>query len=139
MVSSTGSPTWAESFSRFAVSAKVGTSKHTTKNRPRTGGVPLPATKSPDRVVHLTVEERAAAGKGARVKAALEAHGEWAPEPDRPDPIALLEEQAKSRVPELVPIRHGRMEASPFSFYRGAAYILAADLGPGPTSGLHVQ
>ncbi len=99
----------------------------------------MPATKSADRVVHLTVEERGAAGKGARTKAPLEVHGDWAPEPDRPDPIALLEEQATSRVEELVPIRHGRMAASPFAFYRGAAYILAADLGPGPTSGLQVQ
>ena len=99
----------------------------------------MPATKSADRVVHLTAEERAAAGKGARAKAPLDVHGDWAPEPDRSDPIALLEEQATSRVKELVPIRHGRMAASPFAFYRGAAYILAADLGPGPTSGLHVQ
>jgi uncharacterized protein (DUF2252 family) len=99
----------------------------------------VPATKTADRVVHLTVEERAAAGKAARLKAPLEVHGEWVPAPDRPDPLALLEEQAKSRVEELVPIRYGRMAASPFAFYRGAAYVLAADLGPTPRTGLQVQ
>jgi len=92
-----------------------------------------------DKIVHLTPEERAARGKAARAKAPLEVHGEWAPAADRPDPLALLEEQATSRVPELVPIRHGRMAASPFAFFRGAAYVLAADLGPTPRTGLHVQ
>ncbi|HSS10479.1 MAG TPA: DUF2252 domain-containing protein [Acidimicrobiales bacterium] len=99
----------------------------------------MPTTKTADRVVHLTAEERAAEGKAARAKAPLEGHGEWAPAADRPDPLALLEEQAQSRVPELVPIRHGRMAASPFAFFRGAAYVLAADLGPTPRSGLDVQ
>jgi uncharacterized protein (DUF2252 family) len=65
--------------------------------------------------------------------------GTWEPRPDRPDPVELLEEQAQTRVPELVPIRYGRMLTSPFAFYRGAAYIMASDLSDAPRSGLHVQ
>jgi uncharacterized protein (DUF2252 family) len=92
-----------------------------------------------DKVVHLTTKERAAAGKAVRAKVSLASHGDWAPAADRPDPISLLEEQATSRVPELVPIRHGRMAASAFAFYRGAAYPFAADLGPTPRTDLKVQ
>ena len=66
-------------------------------------------------------------------------HGEWEPAPDRPDPVDLLEEQAASRVPDLVPIRYGRMLVSPFTFFRGAAYPMAADLAAAPRTGLHVQ
>jgi uncharacterized protein (DUF2252 family) len=66
-------------------------------------------------------------------------HGRWEPASDRPDPVALLEEQAASRVPELVPIRYGRMLVSPFTFYRGAALIMAADLAETPESGITVQ
>ncbi len=65
--------------------------------------------------------------------------GDWEPSAGRPDPIALLEEQAQTRVPELVPIRYGRMLVSPFAFYRGGAYIMAADLAAAPNSGLRVQ
>jgi hypothetical protein len=64
---------------------------------------------------HLTADERVARGTAARAKAPRSAHGQWAPAPDRPDPIALLEEQAESRVAELVPIRYGRMLVSPFT------------------------
>jgi uncharacterized protein (DUF2252 family) len=67
------------------------------------------------------------------------AHGEWQPSPDRPDPVDLLEQQAASRVPELVPVRYGRMLVSPFAFFRGAAYPMAADLAAAPRSGLQVQ
>jgi uncharacterized protein (DUF2252 family) len=88
---------------------------------------------------HLTVDERLARGRDARKQAPRSSHGRWEPAPDRPDPIALLEEQAESRVPELVPIRYGRMLASPFTFYRGAALIMAADLAETPTSGVTVQ
>jgi uncharacterized protein (DUF2252 family) len=77
-------------------------------------------------------------GKDARAQAPLESHAEFTPDPAR-DPVALLLEQAKSRVPELVPIRHGRMLVSPFTFYRGAALPMAADLCTTPTSGLRVQ
>ncbi len=87
----------------------------------------------------MSVSERAAAGKAARSRAPRSSHGEWAPGPDREDPIAILEEQARTRAPELVPIRHGRMATSPFAFFRGAAALMAADLAPTPTSGLRVQ
>ena len=66
-------------------------------------------------------------------------HGEWEPASDRRDPVELLEEQAASRVPELVPIRYGRMLVSPFTFFRGAAYPMAADLAGAPRTGLEVQ
>ncbi|HUD18400.1 MAG TPA: DUF2252 family protein, partial [Acidimicrobiales bacterium] len=73
-------------------------------------------------------EARAARGKQARHTAPRSSHGRWEPATGRPDPVALLEEQAASRVPELVPIRYGRMTVSPFTFFRGAALIMAADL-----------
>ena len=78
------------------------------------------ASDTPGIVTHLTAAERAARGKAARNRASLASHGEWSAAPDRPDPVALLEEQAATRVPELVPIRYGRMLASPFAFFRGA-------------------
>jgi uncharacterized protein (DUF2252 family) len=83
-------------------------------------------------------EQRAASGKAARARAPLEAHADFRPAPSR-DPVALLLSQAKTRVPELVPIRHGRMLVSPFTFYRGAALLMAADLHSTPTSGLRTQ
>ena len=86
----------------------------------------------------LTPADRAALGKDARDLAPLESHAEFTPDKSR-DPIGLLLEQAKSRVPELVPIRHGRMLVSPFTYYRGAALPMAADLATTPTSGLRVQ
>jgi len=88
---------------------------------------------------HLTPEERAARGKSARAEVPLESHAEFDPAPDRPDPIALLEEQGASRVPNLVPVRYGRMMTSPFSYYRGAALPMAADLATTPVTGLAVQ
>ncbi len=88
---------------------------------------------------HLTVPERVARGRDARRQAARTSHGQWQPAPDRPDPIALLEEQAATRVPDLVPIRYGRMLVSPFTFYRGAALIMAADLAATPVTGITVQ
>jgi len=90
-------------------------------------------------VVHLTPPERAARGKAARVEVPRSSHAGWDAPPGRPDPVELLEEQAKSRVQELVPIRYGRMLASPFAFYRGAAYLMASDLASTPRSGLIVQ
>lgn len=91
------------------------------------------------RVPHPTADERAARGKATRSEAARSSHGRWVPADDRPDPVALLEQQAGSRVPELVPIRYGRMLVSPFTFYRGAALIMAADLAVTARSGLSVQ
>ena len=108
-----------------------------SQTRPR---APRRASRpAPKRVPHPTPAERAAKGKAARAAAPRSAHGEWAPARDRRDPVELLEEQAASRVPELVPIRYGRMLVSPFTFYRGAAYPMAADLAGVPRTGLHVQ
>ena len=113
-----------------------------TKTDPK-GVVPGATTSSaahthPRKVAHLSPEERKARGKAARNEVPLERHADFAREA-RPDPIDLLEEQAKTRVPELVPIRYGRMGVSPFTFYRGAALIMASDLAGTPNSGLHAQ
>jgi uncharacterized protein (DUF2252 family) len=86
----------------------------------------------------LSHADREARGKDARAVAPLESHAEFRPEGSR-DPVGLLLGQAGSRVPELVPIRHGRMLVSPFTFYRGAALPMAADLADTPASGLRVQ
>jgi uncharacterized protein (DUF2252 family) len=88
---------------------------------------------------HLGVEERIARGKAARDEVPRSSHAAWEPSVDRPDPVALLEHQAGGRLPELVPIRHGRMLTSPFTFFRGTALIMASDLAPTPRSGIHVQ
>src|SRR6478609_4040454 len=86
-----------------------------------------------------TPAERAACGKAARAEVRRSTHADWEPAQDRPDPVELLEEQAQTRVPELVPIRYGRMLLSPLAFFRGAAAIMAADLAPAPRTGLAVQ
>jgi uncharacterized protein (DUF2252 family) len=85
------------------------------------------------------IEERLAEGRGERESVPLEAHGEWAAPGDRPDSVGILEEQNATRVPELVPIRHGRMIVSPFTFYRGGAAIMAWDLSRTATTGLRAQ
>jgi uncharacterized protein (DUF2252 family) len=98
--------------------------------------------KEPERngkVPHLSLRERAARGKAERANVPRNLHGEWSAPPGRGDPVELLEEQAASRVPELVPIRYGRMLVSPFTFYRGAAKLMAADLGGAQSTGLRVQ
>ena len=87
----------------------------------------------------LTPAERAARGKAARAEVPRRSHAVFDPPPDRPDPLALLDEQAESRVPELVPVRYGRMMVSPFTYYRGAALPMASDLAATPVSGLAVQ
>jgi uncharacterized protein (DUF2252 family) len=83
--------------------------------------------------------ERAARGKEARARVPRDSHGVFDPPSDRTDPIGLLEEQAQMRVPELVPLRWGRMMVSPFTYYRGAALPMASDLATTPVSGLAVQ
>ena len=83
--------------------------------------------------------DRAARGKDARAKVPRSSHAVYEPSPTRADPVDLLEQQAKTRVPGLVPIRYGRMSVSPFTFYRGAAIIMAHDLAPTPRSGFKVQ
>jgi hypothetical protein len=87
----------------------------------------------------LTPAERAERGKEARAAVPRDSHAVFDPGPARPDPIGLLEEQAKARVPDLVPVRWGRMMVSPFTFYRGAALPMAIDLATTPVSGLAVQ
>ncbi|MGO9956909.1 MAG: DUF2252 domain-containing protein [Solirubrobacteraceae bacterium] len=104
-----------------------------------TGG-PEEAAASPGTVVpHLSVAERVARGKAARAEVPRASHAVFTPSPERPDPLEVLERQAATRVPELVPIRYGRMLVSPFTFYRGAAMIMAGDLAATPRSGLIVQ
>jgi Uncharacterized protein conserved in bacteria (DUF2252) len=103
------------------------------KSSSGTGATPVP------KVDHFTPDERAARGKAARAEVPRTSHAEWEPPPHRPDPVELLEEQAQTRVPELVPIRYGRMLVSPFTFYRGAAYLMASDLAGGPRTGLQAQ
>jgi uncharacterized protein (DUF2252 family) len=91
------------------------------------------------KVAHPSLEERRATGRGTRDRVPPSSHSGWQPAADRPDPVALLEEQNTTREPDLVPVRHGRMMVSPFTFYRGAAKIMAADLKDTPVAGLVVQ
>jgi uncharacterized protein (DUF2252 family) len=100
---------------------------------------PEPGFASAWRRQRLTAEDRVARGRAARRDAPRSGHGRWQPAPERPDPVALLEQQAQARVQELVPIRYGRMLVSPFTFFRGAASIMAADLAGTPRSGVTVQ
>jgi uncharacterized protein (DUF2252 family) len=97
------------------------------------------ASQQAVKVEHFNVAERAARGKAARAEIPRRVHAEWEPTSLRRDPVDLLEEQAQTRVPELVPIRYGRMLVSPFTFYRGAAYLMAADLASMARTGLHAQ
>jgi hypothetical protein len=101
----------------------------------KTGTEPMAVT----RVAHPSVEERRARGTEARSRTPPSGHTGWGPATDRPDPVGLLDEQNLTREPDLVPVRHGRMLVSPFTFYRGAAKIMAADLAGTPTAGLEVQ
>ncbi|WP_329120870.1 DUF2252 domain-containing protein [Streptomyces sp. NBC_01353] len=101
--------------------------------------MPQNATTALRAAAHATPEERAALGKEARRRSPRSGHAEYKPSPDRPDPMAILEAQSATRVPELVPIRYGRMTESPFRFYRGAAAIMASDLAGSPRSGLTAQ
>ena len=86
-----------------------------------------------------TRAERYAAGKALRNEAPRSSHAEWAPDPERPDPISILEEANKTRLQNLVPIRFGRMSLSAFTFYRGTADIMAYDLAKTPVSGIQAQ
>ncbi|HEX3333521.1 MAG TPA: DUF2252 domain-containing protein [Acidimicrobiales bacterium] len=101
--------------------------------------VRLADVEVPHVVPHLTEAESKARGKQCRDKAPRASHAVFEAGTDRPDPVALLESQAPSRVPELVPIRYGRMLVSPFTFYRGAALIMASDLSTTTRSGLNAQ
>src|SRR6476646_6483554 len=99
----------------------------------------MTATTGGATVVNLDVEQRARTGRAARSSVPRSAHAAWVPGPDRADPTALLTAQETTRVADLVPLRHERMLASPFTFYRGAAVIMAADLAASPNTGLRVQ
>jgi uncharacterized protein (DUF2252 family) len=91
------------------------------------------------RVPHPSIDERTAKGLEALTRTPASDHRRWRPAVDRPDPIALLEQQNRTREPDLVPVRNGRMMVSPFTFFRGAATIMAADLGFSPTARLEAQ
>ena len=91
------------------------------------------------KIAHPSIDDRKAKGLEARDRAAPSSHTKWRPAADRPDPVALLEEQDTTREQDLVPVRHGRMMVSPFTFYRGAAKIMAADLKDTPVAGLDAQ
>ncbi|WP_328428008.1 DUF2252 domain-containing protein [Streptomyces sp. NBC_00443] len=98
--------------------------------------------RGPLTVMHdrpLTPAERSALGKEARSQVPRSEHAVFAPDGQRPDPIDIIERQSADRVPELVPVRYGRMLESPFRFYRGAAAIMASDLGAGAHTGLYAQ
>ena len=88
---------------------------------------------------HLNVARRTEFGTDARLRTPPSSHEGWAPPADRRDPVAVLVDQDSARDADLVPVRHGRMMASPFTFYRGSAAIMASDLAPTPTAGLEVQ
>ncbi|MFJ9173261.1 DUF2252 domain-containing protein [Streptomyces sp. NPDC102360] len=86
-----------------------------------------------------TARERASTGRSARSRVPRSGHADYAPAADRPDPVGILEKQSANRLPELVPIRYGRMLESPFRFFRGAAAIMASDLAHTPVTGLRAQ
>jgi uncharacterized protein (DUF2252 family) len=141
-----------KSTAKTPTQARATTAKAPPPARRRTAKAPAPARKrtaqTPARAraaeltsapAHLSLQERREVGREARRKVPRSSHGEWEPAAARRDPVTLLEEQNASRVPWLVPVRHARMRVSPFTFYRGTARIMAADLAPTPTSGLQVQ
>src|SRR5689334_20372641 len=97
------------------------------------------ASEASATTVRLSPAQRAALGRAARARVPRSSHADPGGEEGRPDPLALLEGQAQSRVPQLVPIRHGRMASSAFAYYRGAALPMAADLARTPASGIRVQ
>jgi uncharacterized protein (DUF2252 family) len=111
----------------------------TTKAAGRNGTRSAGKTRHGRAVPHLSIPERIARGRAARKEVPRAGHAVFEPSSTRPDPVEVLERQAETRVPELVPIRYGRMLVSSFTFYRGAAAIMANDLGPTPRSGLTVQ
>jgi len=91
------------------------------------------------KVPHLSRADQIALGSSERARVSRKALGAFEAAPGRPDPVAVLQAQATTRVPDLVPVRHGRMAVSPFTFYRGAAAVMAADLAPAPRTALRVQ
>ena len=110
----------------------------TTKKTNIKGAEPETFTAKLQQTHTLRVEERIAAGKALRERVARKSHAEWNPPENRPDPVDLLIENCQGRMEDLIPIRYGRMAASPFAFYRGAAAIMASDLSHTPSTGLNI-
>ena len=108
---------------------------HVMDERPRRGE----RSSRQKALPHFTPAERAARGRAARGELPRSAHAEWEPAPTRRNPVDLLEKQAEARLPELGPIRYGRMLVSSFAFFRGGACLMAADLADGPRTGLYTQ
>ena len=113
----------------------MGKTKRSRGDRPPDG----PLNSSPAFRTHATRAELLAMGKALRGKCPRTAHAVWRLPPDRPAPLELLVESSQGRIPQLVPIRYGRMMRTPFTFYRGAALNMAADLAVTPNTGLRVQ
>jgi uncharacterized protein (DUF2252 family) len=105
------------------------------------GTLTAPAPEQVDREhrPHPTRAELLASGKRLRESCPRQSHAGWTPPPDRPDPLDLLQQSSEGRIPELIPVRYGRMMESPFAWYRGTALIMASDLSHTPASGLRVQ
>ena len=106
-----------------------------TPLRPRGRAAPAPRREFP----HLSRAQAIEAGKALRKVCQRSSHAQWKPRADRPDPVELVLRAEKGRLPELLPLRHGRMVRSPFTFYRGAALTMASDLASTPSTGLRVQ
>src|SRR5205823_4752910 len=134
-----GRPRWATRSAQQAVPDLSARGALVTRSRVgwavSTGGGAMAVRK----IAHPSIDDRKARGLEARDRAALSGHTKWRPAADRPDPVGLLEQQDRTREQDLVPVRHGRMMVSPFTFYRGAAKIMAADLKGTPTAGLGAQ
>jgi len=109
------------------------------KHKPKDTGAPLAMDGLMQNSFRLTVEDREAMGKALRNQCSRKSLGGWTPAKKRFDPIDLLIETSKGRIEPLVPIRYGRMMASPFAFYRGAAAIMAGDLATTASTGIHLQ
>ncbi len=110
-----------------------------SSNRPTSSRKATNIGRKPSSGPEPTVEERMAAGRLLREKVPRTSHASWAPAKNRPDPIQLLKRSDAGRLPELLPIRYGRMRLSPFAFFRGAAALMAADLAPTPRTEFRVQ
>src|SRR5215467_4653962 len=106
---------------------------------PARAATPQGAAPRVRRIKHPSLDERLSQGRMARDRTPPSSHAGWSPAADRPDPVGLLEQQDRTREPDLVPVRHGRMMVSPFTFYRGAAKIMAVDLKDTPVAGLRAQ
>ena len=130
---------WGALSTAMTIEGKAKTMATRTKTTDKGGSASARGSKRGAAVPHLSVAERVARGKAARNEVPRSGHASFEPLSTRADPVELLERQAKTRVPELVPIRYGRMLVSPFTFYRGAALIMASDLAATPRSGLTVQ